>query len=94
MPTNFRQDLQDGQDLNVGLCHPVNPVHPVQYICAHIDFGHTPPPPLRSPRALRLSKLFHTIDHKSTILTMKLLPRPLKAENAGRALIVDNADCA
>ena len=21
---NFRQDLQDGQDLNVGLCHPVH----------------------------------------------------------------------
>ena len=30
---NFRQDLQDGQDLNVGLCHPVNPVHPVHYVC-------------------------------------------------------------
>ena len=28
---NFRQDLQDGQDLDVGLCHPVNPVH---YVCA------------------------------------------------------------
>jgi hypothetical protein len=31
---NFRQDLQDGQDLDVVLWHPVNPVHPVHYICA------------------------------------------------------------
>jgi hypothetical protein len=31
---NFRQDLQDGQDLNVVLWHPVNPVHPVHYVCA------------------------------------------------------------
>jgi len=31
---NFRQDLQDGQDLNVGLCYPANHVHPVHYVCA------------------------------------------------------------
>ena len=30
---NFRQDSQDGQDLNIGLYHPVNPVHPVHYAC-------------------------------------------------------------
>ncbi len=28
---NFRQDLLDGQDLDVGLWHPVHPVH---YVCA------------------------------------------------------------
>ena len=31
--TNFRQDLQDGQDSKNGLQHPVNPVHPVNNTC-------------------------------------------------------------
>ncbi|NOR48340.1 MAG: hypothetical protein GQ533_09920 [Methanosarcinaceae archaeon] len=35
---HFRQDLQDGQDLNVGLCHPVHPVHPVYYVCVPCRF--------------------------------------------------------
>ena len=33
----FRQDLQD---LNVGLCHPVHPVH---YACAPCRFWNAPP---------------------------------------------------
>ena len=65
-----------------------------------IDFGYTecvPTKPHTFISALSASsavfKLSYITDHNPAILTMKLLPRPHKAQNAGRAPSVEHAEC-
>jgi len=80
---NSRQDLRDGQDLNVGLWHPVH------YICTSYRFWNTTParakpltkPPTSTSAHSAFSavlKLFHPTGHNSTIKTS---PCPPKTQN-------------